>query len=218
MGNSRCGMNKGLLFWLCLLVLFSSLTSAALPAERVALVIGNANYPDARTPLSTTIRDARTLADEFRRFDFEVDLKENVGKEDMRAAIDAFLNKIRNGTTALFYFSGFGIQVSRQTYLVPVNAQMWTEADVRRDGINIDAMLAEMQRRGAKVKIVIIDAARRNPYERRFRTSAAGLAPIDAPDGTLAMYSAAPSKVINDGTGTNSLFVSELIKELRVPN
>src|SRR5215475_9746993 len=138
MGNSRCGMNKGLLFWLCLLVLFSSLTSAALPAERVALVIGNANYPDARTPLSTTIRDARTLADEFRRIDFDVDFKENLNKQNMRAAIDAFLNKIRNGTTALFYFSGFGIQVSRQTYLLPVNAQMWTEADVRRDGINID--------------------------------------------------------------------------------
>jgi hypothetical protein len=51
-------MNKGLLFWLCLLVLSSSLTSAALPAARVALVIGNANYPDARTPLSNTIKDA----------------------------------------------------------------------------------------------------------------------------------------------------------------
>src|SRR5215467_1780066 len=206
-------MNMRLLFWLCLSITSAMLMSSALPQQsrsRVALLIGNANYPDASTPLSTTIRDARTLADEFRRFDFEVDLKENVGKEDMRAAIDAFLNKIRSGTTALFYFSGFGIQVSRQTYLVPVNAQMWTEADVRRDGINIDAMLAEMQRRGAKVKIVIIDAARRNPYERRFRTSAAGLAPIDAPDGTLAMYSAAPGKVVNDGTGTNSLFVSEL--------
>jgi formylglycine-generating enzyme required for sulfatase activity len=128
------------------------------------------------------------------------------------------MNKIRSGMSALFYFNGFGIQVARQTYLIPVNAQIWTEAEVRRDGVSIDAVLAEMHRRGAKVKIVIIDAARRNPFERRFRTSAAGLAAIDAPDGTLAMYSAAPGKVLNDGTGTNSLFVSELIKELRVPN
>jgi uncharacterized caspase-like protein len=160
-------MNLRLLFLLCVTVASAMLSAFAWSQDRpprVALLIGNASYPDASTPLSTTIRDARTLAEEFRRFDFEVDLKENVGKEDMRAAIDVFLNKIRNGTTALFYFSGFGIQVSRQTYLVPVNAQMWTEADVRRDGINIDAMLAEMQRRGAKVKIVIIDAARRNPY------------------------------------------------------
>ena len=119
---------------------------------------------------------------------------------------------------ALFYFSGYGIQVARQTYLIPVNAQVWTEAEVRRDGISLDALLAEMQRKGAKVKIVIIDASRRNPFERRFRASAAGLAALDAPDGTLAMYSAAPGKVINEGSGPNSLFVGELIKELRVPN
>jgi len=119
---------------------------------------------------------------------------------------------------ALFYFSGYGIQVARQTYLIPVNAQVWTEAEVRRDGISLDTLLAEMQRKGAKVKIVIIDASRRNPFERRFRASAAGLAALDAPDGTLAMYSAAPGKVINEGSGPNSLFVGELIKELRVPN
>ena len=64
--------------------------------------------------------------------------------------------------TALFYCSGYGIQVARQTYLIPVNAQLWTEADVRRDAISLDDVAAEMHRKGAKVKIVIIDAARRN--------------------------------------------------------
>jgi formylglycine-generating enzyme required for sulfatase activity len=214
-------MNMRLLFWLCLSVVSAALTFSAWPqqrAARVALLIGNDSYPDASTPLSTTIKDARTLAEEFRRSDFDVDLKENVGKEDMQRAIDAFTGKIRNGTAALFYFSGYGIQVARQTYLLPVNAQVWTEAEVRRDGISVDALLAEMNRKGAKVKIIILDAARRNPFERRFRASAAGLAALDAPDGTLAIYSAAPGKVINDGTGSNSLFVSELIKELRSPN
>src|SRR5215468_340794 len=136
----------------------------------------------------------------------------------MQRAVDAFMGKIRPGTVALFYFSGYGIQVARQTYLIPVNAQMWTEAEVRRDGVSVDALLAEMNRKGAKVKIIILDAARRNPFERRFRASAAGLAALDTNDGTLALYSAAPGKVINDGTGANSLFVSELIKELRSPN
>jgi formylglycine-generating enzyme required for sulfatase activity len=214
-------MNMRLLFWLCLSVVSAVLTTSALPqqrAARVALVIGNDSYPDASTPLSTTLKDARTLAEEFRRSEFDVDLKENVGKEDMQRAVDAFLGKIRSGTVALFYFSGYGIQVARQTYLIPVNAQMWTEAEVRRDGVSVDALLAEMNRKGAKVKIIILDAARRNPFERRFRASAAGLAALDAPDGTLALYSAAPGKVINDGTGANSLFVSELIKELRSPN
>jgi formylglycine-generating enzyme required for sulfatase activity len=215
------GMKMRLLLWLCVIV-----TSAmpVLPAgaqqrtARVALVIGNASYPDASTPLSTTIRDARSIAEELRRSEFEVDLKENIGKEEMQRAIDAFTGKIRSGTAALFYFSGYGIQAARQTYLIPINAQVWSEADLRRDGFSVDALLAEMNRRGAKVKIVIIDAARRNPFERRFRASAAGLAAIDAPEGTLAMYSAAPGKLINDGSGANSVFVSELIKELRVPN
>jgi hypothetical protein len=165
----------------------------------MALIIGNANYPDANAPIPTAINDVRTLADELRRNDFDVDLKENVGKEEMQRAIDVFTGKIRSGVMALFYFNGFGIQVTRQTYLIPVNGQVWTEADARRDGISLDAVLAEVHRKGARVKIVIVDAARRNPFERRFRTSAAGLAALDAPDGTLAMYAAALSKVINDG-------------------
>src|SRR5262249_27191506 len=211
-------MNKKLLFWLCLLVFSSSFTSAALPAGRVALVIGNANYPDARTPLSTAIKDARTLADEFRRIDFDVDFKENLNKKNMQSAIAAFIGKITNGTVALIYFSGFGLDVGRQTYLIPVNAQIWSEADARRDGISVDAVLADMQRAGAKVKIIILDAARRNPFERRFRASTAGLAPINAPVGTLALYSTAPGQVADETSGANSLFVGELIKELRSPN
>ena len=97
------------------------LISSALPqqrAARVALVVGNNSYPDASTPLSSTIRDARTLAEELRRSEFDVDLKENVGKEDMQRAIDSFTGKIRNGTAALVYFGGYGVQVARQTYLL----------------------------------------------------------------------------------------------------
>lgn len=208
-------------FLLCLAVVTTMLASSASSqqsAVRVALVIGNASYPDASAPLSTTIRDVRTVAEEFRQSEFEVDLKENVGREDMQRAIDAFTGKIKSGTVALFYFSGYGIQVARQTYLLPVNAQVWTEAEVRRDGISVDTLLAEMHRKGAKAKIIILDGARRNPFERRFRPSAAGLAGLDAVDGSLALFSAAPGKVISDGTGANSVFVSELIKELRVPN
>jgi hypothetical protein len=210
-----------LAFWLCSMAVSAIMTSpvwSEQQAARVALVIGNANYPDASTPLSTTIKDARTLAEEFHRTGFAVDLKENVGKTDMKSAMDTFTGKIRPGMTALFYFSGYGIQVARQTYLIPVNAQLWTEADVRRDGISLDDVVAEIHRKGAKVKLVIIDAARRNPYERRFRAAAAGLAPIDAPENTLTIFSTAPGKLINDGTGTNSLFVGEFVKELRAPN
>ena len=124
-------------------------------------------------------------------------------KDEMQRAIDAFTNKVTKATEALFYFGGFGLQVDRRTYLLPVNAQIWNEADVRRDGISVDALLAEMHRRGAKVTVVIVDAARRNPFERRFRASPAGLAPLDAPEGTLAMFSAAPGVVTRDNDSAN---------------
>ena len=210
-----------LLLWLCVTVASAMLILSAGAQQRgarVALVIGNAAYPEAGTPLSTTIRDARSLADELRRSSFEVDLKENIGKEDMRRAIDGFIGKIRSDVVALFYFSGYGTQAGRETYLFPVNAQVWNEADVRRDGFSIDALLTEMNRKGAKAKIVIIDAARQNPFERRFRASGAGLAAVDAPEGTLAIYSASPGKLIRDGTGANSVFMNELISQIRLPS
>ncbi len=212
-------MKMRLLFSLCVMIASSILIAPAQPQQRdsrVALVIANASYPEAPTPLSTVVRDARTVADELRRSGFEVDFKENLGKEEMQRAMDAFTAKIRNDTPALFYFSGYGIQAARQSYLLPVNAQVWTEADLRRDGFSLDSLVTDMNRRGAKAKIVIIDAARRNPFERRFRAAPAGLAPIDAPEGTLTMYSTAPGKLLGDSSATSSLFTTELVKELRV--
>ncbi len=215
-------MIRRFLFGLCVVAgaALQPVSASAQPASepRIALVIANAAYPDANTPIPAVLKDARALAEELRRSDFDVDLKENLGKEETQRAIDAFIAKIKPGAAALFYFGGFGIQVARQSFLIPVNAQIWTEAEVKRDGLNIDAMLAEVHRQGAKVKIALIDASRRNPYERRFRGFSGGLAAIDAPDGTLAMYSAAPGKVTGDATGDLSLFMGELIKELRSPN
>ena len=79
--------------------------------------------------------------------------------------------------------------------MIPVDAQIWTEADVRRDGFSLETVLGEINNRGAGVKIALIDASRRNPFERRFRSFSAGLAPVIAPNGTLVMYSAALSSV-----------------------
>jgi tetratricopeptide (TPR) repeat protein len=216
--SAHLAFGRLVLFWLSLFGLSLVVTPASAQQDdgRIALVIGNANYPDAATPLPNPIKDATAIAEEFRRMHFSVDLKTNLGKDEMRRAIDAFIGKIKNGTTALFYFSGFGLQVLHQSYLVPVDAQIWNEADVRRDGFGIDAVLAAMHRKGAKAKIVIIDAARRNPFERRFRNVAAGLAPLNAPASTLVLYSVGLNRLFTDKRfGNNSLFAVELIKELR---
>jgi hypothetical protein len=102
--------------------------------------------------------------------------------------------------------------------MIPIDAQIWTEADVRRDGLSLETVLGELNSRGAGVKIALIDASRRNPFERRFRSFSAGLAPVIAPNGTLVMYSAALSSVISDNGSDHSLFVQELLKEIRLPD
>jgi tetratricopeptide (TPR) repeat protein len=182
---------------------------------RVALVIGNAAYPDADAPLKEPVNNVRALTDELKRHGFEVDTGENLSKEAMRAALERFYGKINSGSTALLFFSGFGIQSDRQSYMIPVNAQIWNESDVRRDGYSLDSVLAEMNSKGARVKIAILDASRRNPFERRFRPVAGGLAPVAVPKGTVVMYAAAPGAVVREGD--RQVFVNELIKEIRGP-
>jgi hypothetical protein len=185
--------------------------------DRYALVIGNAKYPDADAPLKEPINDARDVADELKRDGFNVDVGENLTGDGMRRAFDRLYGKIKPGSVALIFFSGFGIQASRQSYMIPVDAQIWTEPDVKRDGFSLESVLGEINNRGAGVKIALIDASRRNPFERRFRSFSAGLAPVIAPNGTLVMYSAALSSVISENGSDHSLFVQELLKETRVP-
>src|SRR3981081_3958224 len=117
----------------------------------------------------------------------------------MCAVIERFYGKIKSGSAALLFFSGYGIQSDRQTYVIPVNAQVWAEADVRRDGYSLDLVLAEMNKKGAAIKIAILDASRRNPFERRFRAVAGGLAPTSVPKSTVVMYAAAPGAIARDG-------------------
>src|ERR1700731_3046409 len=191
---------------------------AADRGDRFALVIGNAKYPDAEAPLKEPLNDARDVADELKRDGFSVEVGENLTGDAMRRAFDRLYGRIKPGSVVLIFFSGFGVQSSRQSYMIPVDAQIWTEPDVRRDGISLETVLGEINNRGAGVKIALIDASRRNPFERRFRSFSAGLAPVIAPNGTLVMYSAALSSVVSDNGGDHSLFVQELLKEIRVPD
>src|SRR5437879_1858845 len=208
---------------LALLVIFvlsvtPIIPSAAAGADRFALVIGNAKYPDAEAPLKEPINDARDIAEELKRDGFNVEIGENLTGDAMRRAFERLYGRVKPGSVALIFFSGFGVQSSRQSYMIPVDAQIWTEADVRRDGFSLETVLGEINSRGAGVKVALIDASRRNPFERRFRSFSAGLEPVLAAHGTLGRYSAAASSVISDNGGDHSLFVQELLKEIRAPD
>ena len=195
----------------------ASPTLSIAAGDRFALVIGNAKYPDADAPLKEPVNDARDVADELKRDGFTVEVGENLTGDGMHRAFDRLYGKIKPGSVALIFFSGYGIQSNRQSYMIPIDAQIWAEADVRRDGFSLETVLGEINSRGAGVKIALIDASRRNPFERRFRSFSAGLAPVIAPNGTLVMYSAALSSVVSDNGSDRSL-LRELLKEIRTPD
>jgi uncharacterized caspase-like protein len=188
---------------------------AATPhTSRIALVIGNGHYPDASAPLAQPINDARALTASLRRDGFEVDVVEDASKDDMNRAVARLKSRIRPDSVVMLFFGGYGVQAGRESYMIPVDAAIWKEADVRRDGVSVEAVLDVMKERGARAKLVVIDASRRNPYERRFRAFSHGLAPINAPDNALILSSATPGQVADDSGGANSVLMAELLNNL----
>jgi uncharacterized caspase-like protein len=184
-------------------------------AGRIALVIGNGHYPDANAPLTQPINDARALTSALRRDGFDVDVVEDATRDDLARAVQRLKARIKPDSTVMLYFGGYGVQVGRESYMIPVDAAIWREADIRRDGVSVEAVLDVMKEQGAHAKLLVIDASRRNPYERRFRGYSRGLAPINVPDNALILSSATPGKVADDGQGANSLLVGELLKNLK---
>ena len=192
---------------------------AALPdtkPSKLALVIGNGHYPDASEALSQPINDARSLTSALRRDGYEVDVVEDATRDDMERAIERLKNRIRRDSVVMLFFGGYGVQAGRESYMIPVDAAIWKESDVRRQGVSIEAVLDIMKDQGARAKLVVLDASRRNPYERRFRAFSHGLAPIAAPDNALILSSATPGKVADDSKGQNSVLIAELLNHLNV--
>ena len=190
-------------------------SAAGKHATHVALVIGNGHYPDAAAPLTQPINDARGLTAALRNNGFDVDVVEDATRDDMARAVDRLKAKIRPDTVVMLFFGGYGVQVGRESFMIPVDAAIWKESDVRRDGLSVETVLNAMTEQGARTKLVVLDASRRNPYERRFRSYSHGLAPISAPENALILSSATPGKVADDSEGQNSVLVSELLNNLQ---
>jgi uncharacterized caspase-like protein len=182
--------------------------------SRIALVIGNGHYPDANAPLTQPINDARALTAALRRNGFDVDVVEDASKDDMHRAVGRLKSKVKPDSVVMLFFGGYGVQVGRESYMIPVDAAIWKEADVRRHGLSIEKVLDVIKEQGARARLAVVDASRRNPYERRFRAYSHGLAPIAAPDNALILSSATPGKVADDSEGQHSVLMSELLGNL----
>lgn len=189
-------------------------TNESANAIQLALIIGNGHYPDAAEPLNQPINDAGGLADAMRRHGFDVDVVEDATKADMARAVERLKSRIKSGSVVMLFFGGYGVQSRRETYMIPTDAVIWKEGDVRHEGMSVEAVLDAIAERGASATLAVLDASRRNPYERRFRSYSHGLAPINAPNNALIISSNTPDKVADDTQGEHSVLVTELLSEL----
>ncbi len=205
-----------------LIALLLALLLCAAPASadpqqerRVALVIGNGAYPTA--PLKNPVNDASDMAAALKRLGFEVTLLRDATMQQMEGAVREFGLALRRGGLGLFYFAGHGVQVAGENYLVPVNAVIQSEGDVKYGCLNAGLVLAKMEDAGNGPNVVILDACRNNPFARSFRSAEAGLARMDAPTGSLIAYATAPGKVASDGDGRNGLYTQHLLRNIGTP-
>jgi len=183
--------------------------------RRLALVIGNGAYTNA-PPLKNPPNDARDMAATLKQLGFEVAIGINLDQRAMKRLIRDFGQTLKAGGSGLFYYAGHGVQSRGRNYLIPVDADIQSEAEVEDAGVDVNLLLSYLDEAQNGLNIVILDACRNNPFSRGFRSVSSGLAQVDAPTGTLIAYSTAPGRVASDGTGQNGLYTSELLKQMRV--
>lgn len=208
--------NAALLFF-CLL-----LSTAARSQKRFALVIGNARYTSEDT-LKNPVNDVRLLTKKLTDCGFEVIAKENLGHQDFETAIDDFYAKIKAvNCVALFFYSGHGIQHEGENYLIPVNADIRTPADIQYQSIALSEILNKLRTSKSNTNIVILDACRKDPWSRNWAAKGGGEKGLkivaNAPPQTYIAFATGPDQIANDGTRGNSPFSLALSKYITEPN
>jgi uncharacterized caspase-like protein len=214
-------MRRMLLLAYVLLAL-AGITTPALSDQRIALVIGNANY-QVGGPLATPRNDAEAVAAALRDIGFgSVQLEHNLSRDGFVQALRSFARKADKADWAVIYFAGYGIQVSGSNYLLAVDAQVERDRDVDFYGISLQPLLSVVEA-ASKVRLVLLDASR-DARKAVLCTRCwgrlglvPGLAIIEPEDGTLVSYAAKRDQVGVDGDGKISPYVAALLKHIKTP-
>lgn len=199
-------------------------------AGKIALVIGNNDYPALETgQLAKAVNDARAVGDTLEEMGFSVIRGENLGRQDMVDRVFEFTQRIAPGDTAVFFYAGHGVALDNANYLLPTDvrsADIGEAARIRNMSISEADILADIQERKALTTLVVLDACRDDPFRKKNQTrslaGSGGLARTPEATGVFAIYSAGFGQTALDGLGEddadpNSVFTRVFIKDLPKP-
>src|SRR6202163_2714135 len=198
---------------------------AAKAERRVAFVVGNGAYKNVAQLPNPPI-DAKAMAGVLRNVGFDVVEGTNLTRDKMTELLLEFGKKAQGADVALFFYAGHGIAVNGTNYLLPIDADIKSEMDVKLGAaINIDLTLGQTMG-DAKVKLVFLDACRDNPFAAKIKSNAStrsvsvqtGLAEMKSGEGTLIAFATGPGQTALDGQeGTNSPFTRALLANIATP-
>ena len=194
--------------------------------KRVAFVVGNGAYKNVQ-PLPNPSIDAKSMAGVLRNVGFEVVEGTNLTRDKMTERLLEFGKKAQGADVALFFYAGHGIAIGGINYLLPIDADIKSEMDVKLGAaINIDLTLDQTMG-DAKVKLVFLDACRDNPFAAKIKASSGatrsvsvqtGLAEMKSGEGTLIAFATGPGQTALDGKeGANSPFTRALMANIATP-
>lgn len=204
--------------WICVLAV-----TPALAERRVALVIGNSDYANTAR-LANPVNDARALSAKLKGLGFEVMTHENLGGQDMRVALGRFTENALNADVALVFYAGHGIEMSGRNYLIPVDAEMRSEATAQFEALALNDVISAVNLSGT-LGLVLLDACRDNPFATAMqrnngtRSLRRGLAPVnvEGEQGLIVSFAAQEGSTADDGAGDNSPYTTALLEVIDEP-
>ncbi|HUG82219.1 MAG TPA: caspase family protein [Bryobacterales bacterium] len=208
----------GLLLFVCGLPIGRAQSPAvSTPTEkRVALVIGNDAYRHAPR-LRNAVNDANDLGATLRELGFDSEVVLNADQRSMETAFDRFVARLSPGCVAFFHYSGHGLQVDQENFLIPTDYKITDEASVRYDASSASKLHDRVAASGVALNVIVLDACRNNGF-RTARSAGAGLAAMNAARGSFIAFSTAPGQIASDNPrGRNGLFTSYFLEALKVP-
>jgi uncharacterized caspase-like protein len=202
--------------------------AAAVRGKRKALVIGNGDYRVG--PLKNPVNDAQAVGQSLRQLDFQVVQRENASLREMIEAFREFSSGAADAAVRLIYYAGHGVQVKGRNYLLPVDTEIRAEHEVPAKSADLNELLDRLGALKQGINLVILDACRNNPFSgtellgpdgRRLKFRGAtpgGLAPVEAPLGSMVAFSTSPGGVALDNPAErNSLYTKHLLAQIQQP-